>query len=94
MPPETISVCRPGKFGNPFKVTEGRTAADTVLAFRSWLTADHCHANMAEEKETILNSLHELTGKDLACWCSLSQPCHADVLLDLANNSAGAVAGD
>jgi hypothetical protein len=26
-----------------------------------------------------------LRGKDLACWCSLDQPCHADVLLELAN---------
>lgn len=27
----------------------------------------------------------ELAGRDLACWCPLDQPCHADVLLDLAN---------
>jgi hypothetical protein len=27
----------------------------------------------------------DLTGKDLACWCPLNQPCHADVLLELAN---------
>lgn len=27
----------------------------------------------------------ELRGKDLACWCPLSSPCHADVLLELAN---------
>lgn len=26
-----------------------------------------------------------LRGKDLACWCPLDQPCHADVLLALAN---------
>jgi len=29
--------------------------------------------------------VHELRGKDLACWCSLDQPCHADVLLEIAN---------
>ena len=29
--------------------------------------------------------LSELRGKDLACWCPLDQPCHADVLLELAN---------
>jgi len=28
---------------------------------------------------------HELTGRDLACWCPLDQPCHADVLLEFAN---------
>lgn len=26
-----------------------------------------------------------LRGKDLACWCPLDQPCHADVLLAIAN---------
>lgn len=28
---------------------------------------------------------HELRGKNLACWCALDAPCHADVLLELAN---------
>lgn len=28
-----------------------------------------------------------LAGHDLACWCPLDQPCHADVLLELANRS-------
>ncbi len=29
-----------------------------------------------------------LRGKDLACWCPLHQPCHADVLLEIANREA------
>ena len=29
--------------------------------------------------------IKELRGKDLACWCALDQPCHADVLLEIAN---------
>jgi hypothetical protein len=28
----------------------------------------------------------ELRGKNLACWCPLDAPCHADVLLELANS--------
>lgn len=28
-----------------------------------------------------------LSGRNLACWCPLGQPCHADVLLRLANAS-------
>ena len=28
---------------------------------------------------------YELRGKDLACWCPLDEPCHADVLLEIAN---------
>jgi hypothetical protein len=27
----------------------------------------------------------ELKGKNLACWCPLDKPCHADILLRLAN---------
>lgn len=27
----------------------------------------------------------ELAGKSLACWCPLDRPCHADVLLEVAN---------
>jgi hypothetical protein len=27
----------------------------------------------------------ELRGKDLACWCALDEPCHGDVLLEIAN---------
>lgn len=30
----------------------------------------------------------DLAGRDLACWCPLDQPCHADVLLELANGGA------
>jgi hypothetical protein len=29
---------------------------------------------------------HCLHDKDLACWCALDQPCHADVLLRIANS--------
>lgn len=28
----------------------------------------------------------ELAGRDLACWCRIDQPCHADVLLEIANS--------
>jgi hypothetical protein len=30
----------------------------------------------------------ELAGRNLACWCPLDQPCHADVLLEIANGGA------
>lgn len=30
-------------------------------------------------------SLDDLRGKDLCCWCPLDLPCHAEVLLELAN---------
>jgi len=28
----------------------------------------------------------ELAGKNLGCWCSPGEPCHADVLIELANS--------
>lgn len=37
---------------------------------------------------TVEDVRRELAGKDLACWCPLDQPCHADVLLEIANGGA------
>ncbi len=100
MPPNTVSVARPGKWGNPFKVSECREAgfrgsdaeiaARCVEAFRVWIDTPYWRTNwQGEESEkaraAILASLPELRGKDLACWCALDAPCHADVLLELAN---------
>ncbi|MGN6554026.1 MAG: DUF4326 domain-containing protein [Verrucomicrobiota bacterium] len=34
---------------------------------------------------TLADIKRELRGKNLACWCKLGQPCHADVLLEIAN---------
>lgn len=36
----------------------------------------------------ILSSAGELAGLDLMCWCHESFPCHADLLLELANGGA------
>lgn len=36
-------------------------------------------------RNTTLKALPELRGKNLACWCKPGDPCHADVLLKLAN---------
>ena len=36
------------------------------------------------QHRAILDALPGLRGRDLACWCPLDQPCHADVLLELA----------
>lgn len=40
---------------------------------------------LGERGQKILRRLPDLRGKNLACWCPLDQPCHADVLLELAN---------
>lgn len=38
-------------------------------------------------KVDVLNIRAELAGRNLACWCPLDQPCHADVLLEIANGT-------
>ena len=85
MPANAVSVCRPGKFGNPFRVTKDRSAAEAVLAFRLWLTSDNAGAELPDEKRKLLEGLAALRGKDLACFCPLDSPCHADILLEMAN---------
>jgi hypothetical protein len=42
----------------------------------------------AGEAPSIEDIRAALRGKDLACWCPLGQPCHADVLLEVANREA------
>lgn len=84
-----VKVDRSTRFGNPFSVgcnpaefsadlpTSCDSVEEAVLLFRvgyveTWLAL-------------IPTWLDELRGKNLACWCPLDQPCHADVLLELAN---------
>ena len=54
-----------------------------------WLinAAYRTHEWMRQSGRRIENVRHDLRGHDLACWCPLDQPCHADVLLELANLS-------
>lgn len=85
MPPNTVVVSRPSKWGNPFKVTPERSQILVVGAFQTWLTVEGVTAGIPERKEWMLKNLNALRGKNLACWCKPGQACHADVLLRLAN---------
>ena len=92
MPDNTVKVARPGKWGNPFKVgsyicsgsgfdfaqVKVESRADAVMAFRDMLTMPIRCYPFDEE-------IAALRGKNLACFCPLDQPCHADVLLEIAN---------
>ena len=70
------------------------TVAGTVDHFRRWLAGefDQTHGHPIYEAvippQTPRPDLSALRGKNLACWCRLDQPCHADVLLELANAPA------
>jgi hypothetical protein len=82
MPENTVSVTRPGKWGNPFKVEI--SAEGTLSAYKAWLNGEYkpVDAPSPPTKESII---YHLKGKNLACFCPLDQPCHADILLELAN---------
>ncbi len=88
MPASAVYVGRPTRWGNPFAVGKSaidpdsnervlvRDRAHAVALYRAWLPKQ-----LAEHPDL----LPPLKGKDLACWCPLDGPCHADVLLEWAN---------
>ena len=90
MPPNTVNVARPGKWGNPFPIGRAgpmmRIAPDAVGAvgffrdmMRDVMMRNACFPGPYPD------DLTPLRGKSLACWCKPGEPCHADVLLELAN---------
>lgn len=66
--------------GNPFRAT-GHTGEQVVAAFRNWTTK----ARTVPAWDMRLDAKTLLRGKNLACWCKPGTPCHADVLLEIAN---------
>ena len=76
LPSEVVVVTRPTRWGNPHPLSLGRVKAvsryrDDLLAGRLAITVDDVE--------------RELRDRDLACYCPLDEPCHADVLLEVAN---------
>ncbi len=78
LPAGALVVARPTKWGNPYKPGK-LTRAQAVASYRRDLMAEKLRVSAADARI-------ELRGHDLACWCSLDGPCHADVLLKVAND--------
>jgi len=78
-PDNTVVVARPSKWGNPFRVCVGHPKKAVVEDFAHWLRLHPTGIALAAAAR------YELKGKNLACWCAVSEPCHADVLLAVAN---------
>ncbi len=91
LPPGAVVVARPTPWGNPFRVGPRRPAARVVELYRLMLagyfelTTDPDFARQALAQRHAFGHIDELRGRDLACWCALDAPCHADVLLEIAN---------
>lgn len=71
--PYDVYIGRPGPWGNPFEIGRDGTREEVIAKFRAWIDADFVAA-----------ARKELRGKVLGCWCA-PQPCHGDVLLEVAN---------
>jgi hypothetical protein len=85
--PGAVKVDRTTKWGNPWPIGEagpdGRIAPDALGAvgmFEDMLADPERRAQVGYPAD-----LSPLRGKPLACWCKPGCPCHADILLRLAN---------
>jgi len=90
MPANTVCVTRPGKWGNPYKTTWEYPACAAVRDFKLDLMdelfrRDYNLPINLKHFHWMVTHLIELRGKNLACYCKRGAPCHADVLLELAN---------
>lgn len=89
MPEGAVYVGRPTRWGNPFDYEQHQQGRRWAAGeYRIWLNG-HMRLNSVEpeQRRFIRENIAILRGKDLACWCPPDQPCHADVLLELANKS-------
>lgn len=93
-PAGAVVVSRPTRWGNPYKLDaykfqngDGTPAAWDEKTARELAIRDFEGALAVGGilPFTVADVRRELAGKVLACWCRLSAPCHADVLLEIAN---------
>jgi Domain of unknown function (DUF4326) len=86
MPSNTVKVDRSTRWGNPMRAGPGYPPAQAVADFDLWINGSpgpqFQPISAPPSHEDIRRHLGD---RNLACWCPLGQPCHADVLLELAN---------
>lgn len=86
---ECIIVSRPTKWGNQFKVGETFVQPDgkeIILDNQQVVSLYEQSINLYGQPVSNKEIIDELKGKNLACWCMINgKPCHADILLELAN---------
>lgn len=81
-PDGSVIVDRTSRYGNPYKV--GRDVASNAEAVEMYRRYLDTRPDLTEQIGA------NLRGRDLVCFCDLTAPCHADVLLELANQSVTA----
>jgi hypothetical protein len=71
-----VYVGRPSKWGNPYTIGLDGTRAEVIAKYAADLKAGRLPITVED--------LESLRGQNLLCWCA-PLPCHADVLLEIAN---------
>ena len=84
MPADTVKIDRTTRWGNPFSPTECGSIAEAVARHARWMRGELA-APDGSTPPSDAELQHELRGKNLACWCPMDGPCHADLLLKIAN---------
>ncbi len=69
-----VYIGRPSKWGNPFSIGKDGDRKEVIKKYKRYLI----------ENKKLMNSLYELEGKVLGCWCK-PKACHGDVLVKLVN---------
>ena len=69
-----VYIGRPSKWGNPFTIGKDGTRKEVIEKYEKYIVTNN----------KLMNDLHELEGKVLACYCK-PKACHGDVLVRLAN---------
>jgi len=81
-PIDAVYVGRPSKWGNPFIIGPDGNRDEVLNLWEAWVGG--LFPDMTQQFP--FGDLGELYNKDLVCWCA-PQPCHADILLAMANQS-------
>lgn len=93
MPDNTVYVGRPGLWRNMFPIGKpdeingqltAKNRQEAVNYFRDFISGKTVYGKFNKKAYAEIVR-HELKGKNLACWCPLNEPCHADVLIEVAN---------
>jgi hypothetical protein len=83
MPEGAVYVGRPTRWGNAWQFN---AASDTSRRVAIGHFRRYAETMIAADTDYVREQwIGRLRGRDLACWCPLDKPCHADVLLELAN---------
>lgn len=94
-----VNVARPTKWGNPVtkddflvlndilskigrEPIEGTWQDHAIKCFDAWIGGEIPEMGAPPTVDEIISNLR---GKNLACWCNPGDPCHVDILLEIAN---------